>query len=793
MKKRISFLLFISAFYLGNAQSKLDKAIETLQKDYNQEKIYLLFDKDRYVSGDEIRFKTFVFEGYTKSEISNNLYAELYDKNQKLIDKKLIYLNSGEGEGSFQLDKNLNEDIYYVRAYTLWMENFPAEFEYIKEIQVYNPNSSLKLALTKDNTWDFDIYPEGGNLIEDNETKVAIRMKTKGLPPSNWSGYVIDKKNPDKKILSFTNLDENVAVFNLKPLSNVDYDVVIEDNTGKRLTKQVPSVNKDGVSLKVNSNNSSIQYEVKNFNKTADLKGYKIIALVNNNLAYKKIIGDTSNEAKGMIPINKSDVVNGIIQFYVFSSDDQIEAERLAFISPNYLKVSKPNFTEIKINNAQRALNSFNISNKDRVPNYTVVVKENIENLIPEETHKKDNLISNLWLTSDISTRIYSPNKYFEQNNNKEALDALLITEKWKRFSWKNLFENQNSIIKYQPEKNIAFNAKLAINSRAIPNTDINLIIKKSEGDSDFGFYKTNENGFINMNNLSFCEPCTIYYFLTPDKKTPAVPDNLTLAFKKLNEFKPFRGKFPVSTFTYESNSSELFGKYIARAAENIENTVKIKSKEIQIQEVILKVKTEDKTKKLNKQLSSGRFSDFGAELYDFINKDQNLHFYSSVIDWLRSKPLISFQRNQEGDFAPLIRDIYAHLFLNDAPISASFLSSLSVQDIALVKIWNTNSTIAIYTRKGNTSSVNELKDPHKNNKIVIYGYDKVTPQLEYDYTKETMKNISSDNREVLYWNTENDNKVSFYNNDTAKTFSVTIISFDKDGLPIYYEGILSN
>ena len=149
MRIRLSnwfLLLFILSLSLNTfAQDKAEKALQKLELNYPQEKVHLLFNKDHYVVGENIWFKSFVFEGYNRSEISTTLFVELYDSTKKLIDKKMISLFQGEGSGSFHLSKTLDENVYYIRAYTTWMTNVSEDFNYLQPITIYNPSSKQTL------------------------------------------------------------------------------------------------------------------------------------------------------------------------------------------------------------------------------------------------------------------------------------------------------------------------------------------------------------------------------------------------------------------------------------------------------------------------------------------------------------------------------------------------------------------------------------------------------------------------------------------------------------------------
>lgn len=137
--KNIFFLLLISSVQPVLSQTKLEKAITNLENNYDQEKVYLLTDKSQYVAGDQIWFKSFVFEGYNRTTLSTTLFVELYNSDKKLIDWKTILLTNGEGSGDFKLNENLQEQVYFVRAYTPYMTNFSEDFQIVKMIPIYNP------------------------------------------------------------------------------------------------------------------------------------------------------------------------------------------------------------------------------------------------------------------------------------------------------------------------------------------------------------------------------------------------------------------------------------------------------------------------------------------------------------------------------------------------------------------------------------------------------------------------------------------------------------------------------
>lgn len=177
-------LVFLLCVYSSFAQSP-EKALEEYSNKYPQEKVVLLLSKPEFLAGETIFLKAYVLDGYEPSGISTNLYTELYDKDKNLLDKEIIPLVKGTGEGHFTLPASLAEDVYYIRAYTHWMLNFDAAFQFVKPVRVYNPYSSQSLRL-KPEQWTARAFAEGGRLVAGSVANIAVRLYTEGtLPQAN--------------------------------------------------------------------------------------------------------------------------------------------------------------------------------------------------------------------------------------------------------------------------------------------------------------------------------------------------------------------------------------------------------------------------------------------------------------------------------------------------------------------------------------------------------------------------------------------------------------------------------
>jgi hypothetical protein len=115
------------------------------------EKIYLQLDSKVYASDKIIWFKSVVTNAidHTPTSISGVLYVELINPNERILEKKLIKLEKGIGDGYFQLSQPAMEGTYLIRAYTEWNKNFGPDFFFKEYIKIFSPSSKTNKAISK--------------------------------------------------------------------------------------------------------------------------------------------------------------------------------------------------------------------------------------------------------------------------------------------------------------------------------------------------------------------------------------------------------------------------------------------------------------------------------------------------------------------------------------------------------------------------------------------------------------------------------------------------------------------
>lgn len=803
MKRILLFCLFTAFTGRFSSQQTVDKALQTLNEKFSQENIYMLTDKDLYLSGETIWFNAMVFRNFTTSDLSTNFFVEVYDRHKKQILKKRFPIFNGAVQGSIQLPESLSEDVYFFRAYTPMMSNLNEDFQYLKQIPIYNPDSPKKLVADKTSSWTATLHPEGNTLIQGISSKIAVRLHTVGTPPAQWEGYLIEKSNPEKKISTFKGLDGNVGIFTLIPEKDKIYEAVITDGNGKKSTVALPKASETGVSLQVISEKDNIRYKIQNTAQNPPY--YTVVANIGDQLVYKAKINQLKDVFQA-IPTNQ--LINSVLQITVFDDQENILASRMCFVMPQNLLVSVPEVKAKTLSVEKRSLNSFEIKALKGIPNYSVAVFD------PEDKKslQEENLLSSLWLNSAVPSKIDHPAQYFSEKRNIEALDALLISEQWKMFDWKEIMAGKYPTIINQSSKFISYKGRVTLNAKPAAAQNLVMFVDGDQSGNQIFEVETDSNGEFFFDNMIFEKPVKITYQI--NGANAALRSRTNVFINPANTFIPLKKELPAvekfqlvdrKTSSEISQSAELTKTIEARRSKKEYN-----EKITTIEEVKIKAKKKSLTEELNKKLSSPLYSSMNEIVFDFVNENQSAQSSPNILQWLQGR-VAGLTINYDGGApTPYIRQGKANIYLDEMLMDASSLNGISSANIAMVKIikegtvgmtGSGNGAVLIYTKRGDTQTparASNMLTMTDLNFFVMEGYNQSEKYPDADYGNSELSKISYDYRSVLYWNSslEADESaptaVDFYNNDTAKKFRMIIMGSDNEKYtPVYFDKIL--
>ncbi|NNU33823.1 hypothetical protein HK413_06115 [Mucilaginibacter sp. S1162] len=257
-------------------------------------------------------------------------------------------------------------------------------------------------------------------------------------------GKVVDNENTE--VANIETRYAGMGSFTLRPVAGKTYtaNISFEDGTTKAIALpkavnegyvlSIYQPNKDSVLVRINASPALLKSTV---NFIAQTSGETIFA------APIKI-----SDAITSIWLSKKSFPSGIAQFTLFNSTGDPINERIAFIRSTdlmklSLKTAKPTYSSKE--RILVELDAMDSKNKATAGNFSVAVID--ESKVPHNESMESTIFSNILLTSDLKGYVERPNYYFTKETDEvnKALDNLMLTRGYRRFSWKELATTVNT------------------------------------------------------------------------------------------------------------------------------------------------------------------------------------------------------------------------------------------------------------------------------------------------------------------------------------------------------------
>ena len=792
LKSIVPLVVFICSVLKGNTQV-VDSMMGVLANQYPQQKVYVHFDKSVYRPGETIWFKAYLFAGFEPSNFSKNFFAELIDQNGTVLQRKVCPIVEASAAGNFDLLPTQNNNVFF-RAYTSWMLNSDTAFIFKRNITVVSSEPNKFKQVPEVLVTQLKLFPESGDLVNEVESVVAFMATNNKGKPVKVTGDI--KNSTGETITSFKAQHDGMGTFLLLPKPNETYTAFYTDEFGKQGSVALPAAKANGVVLQINSSGNKKVFIVKRGALADGLETVNIVAHMAQQIVYKaKVPLKETIVNSGAIPA--SALPTGILQLTVFSDRWEPLAERIVFVNNDNYKFEASLTTPIT-NLGKRGKNIFEINVED-----TLLANMSISITDAEigRTSTEDNIISGLLLSGDIKGIIYNPTYYFANNADSTVnnLDLVMLTHGWRRFNWQYITRPRKPFIKYPADQPLALIAKVfGVNpsSPIRPDETMTVILQTKDSTTQvISVPKTGPTEFA-IRNFVFYDTLKLYYQFDKDKK---LASNTSLLF----ENGLYKGTRVVSLPEYTiGNIDSLIinrAKYFADQIYKFGNGSKVNV----LQEVIVKTKARSKIDELDKKYASGLFSGGDAVTFDFVNDPQSSSF-PNIFTYLQGRVAGLQITNNGSNVSLLWRGSATTTFLNEMQVEANTLSTISVADIAYVKVFRppffgafgggSGGAIAIYTRKGGDQPINPGKGLDRS---FIAGYSVMKQFYSPDYSN-TQDEITSDLRSTLYWNpfvftdaTKTKVKIEFYNNDISKAMRVVIEGVNEYGKLIRIEKVV--
>lgn len=346
-------------------------------------------------------------------------------------------------------------------------------------------------------------FPEGGNLVQDIPTKVAIKAVNSAGLGEDVQGSIID--DTGNELFSFQTSHLGMGNFILNPQPGKTYSAKITLKNGSIQTIPLPAILPQGYSLNVN-NADSTKITVKILSSQSLLNKGEIKVLIQHNNNVLTVLRTKAEKQVSTFSIPKKDLPSGIVHFTLFNTASQPIADRLVFINnlsdqiDLELKNLKPAYhkrEQVPLDFAAQA------AGKPAQGSFSVAVT-NATSVIPDQDNES-NILTSLLLSADLKGYIEKPN-YYLRNSDKETmanLDNLLLTQGWSRFLWKDIISGTVKTATYIPEKSLKVSGTITTTGgKPVEKGTVSLF--SSTGGVFMTDTLTDAKGRFNFDNLSF-------------------------------------------------------------------------------------------------------------------------------------------------------------------------------------------------------------------------------------------------------------------------------------------------
>ena len=337
--------------------------------------------------------------------------------------------------------------------------------EIFTEIRLDDQKTVDKLIPIKATSTDVDVqfFPESGSLVNGIASKIAFKATGADGLGADVKGSITDAQN--NLVGSFNSAHLGMGTFMLAPQQGKNYIANITFPDGRQSVVALPRAVDKGYVITINNADTLNNVIVAiNGNRAAEQSGgVTLVGQSGEKICFEGKGKPGQTEFTAVIP--KSRFPSGIVQFTLFDSvTGEPLNERLVFIqNPDQLKLelSSPKTPYAPRKNVKIDLNATNKEGKPVQGNFSVAVVD--ETFVPVDEAAESTILSSILLSSDIKGYIEQPNYYFTNTNSKTAtdLDALMLTQGYHRFEWKQIINNSWPEITFQPERSITISGQV--------------------------------------------------------------------------------------------------------------------------------------------------------------------------------------------------------------------------------------------------------------------------------------------------------------------------------------------
>ncbi len=305
---------------------------------------------------------------------------------------------------------------------------------------------------------DLQFFPEGGEAVAGQPCRMAFKAVNEFGKAADVSGEIMNSKK--EVVATFSSYHNGMGAFDFIPQAGEKYHARLlggmqneaSDTPNKPKQYELPKIASKGHTLQLYARNA--QYLQFRMYGTHPAKCYLTACSRDKVFFFSELAINETGIADISIPT--ADCPMGIVRVTLFNEKRQELAERLVFVNRDKglkfdIKTDKEKYlpqeqvkAKIKVTDhkGQPVQGQFSMAVVD-------------EKQLSFADDKQGHLLAEMLLAQDLKGTVEEPNFYFDaaEAKSETALDYLLLTQGWRRFSWKEVLNPQPVVFQHKPEK----------------------------------------------------------------------------------------------------------------------------------------------------------------------------------------------------------------------------------------------------------------------------------------------------------------------------------------------------
>lgn len=447
--------------------------LELFGRNIPQEEVFVHMDNTCYFAGDTLYFKAYVRRSDTGklTDLSQLLYAELWNQEGYMLERHLVKLKDGQGTGSFVLADSLYGGFYELRAYTRWQLNWgeyqhphtwPAEQwffnkkmakEFYRDYEklycrifplydkpavpgVYNhdmterPHMRYFRTEVKKRPPVVNIYPEGGVIVEGTRARVAFEANEEDGEHLSGIMRLYGRGGRLLQESRTENRGRGTLEFDHEP--GVTYSAVFTTDSNVVIRQRMPKAETDGCAVRADVTGDQLMLTLQPRGEAAG-ETLGVTVMVGGALHHFQKF--RAQDTRISIPTDS--LPTGVAQITVYNAQGRVYSDRLCFIRHQQdIKDADMRFGDIM--ESYEPFDSIHILVENPLAAGSTISLAVRDASTSEYLYDSSNILTEMLLCSQIRGFVEQPHYFFEEDDEKHRrhLDLLLMVQGWRRHNW---------------------------------------------------------------------------------------------------------------------------------------------------------------------------------------------------------------------------------------------------------------------------------------------------------------------------------------------------------------------